>query len=61
MMITTEKPPIPLSKVEPDQKWSEPFADLLDEIYFSGYAKSLAEEFPETYNREFWYFVATYT
>lgn len=45
---------------EPNQKWAEPFADLLDEIYFSGYAISLAEEDPATYNREYFYFLSVY-
>lgn len=49
------------SEVEPSQKWAEPFADLLDEIYYPGYAISLAEESPVAYQREFWYFVETYT
>ena len=59
-MKTLTELPNPLSKVEPEQKWVEPFADLLDEIYFPGYAKSLAEENPEAYNREYWYFMALY-
>ncbi len=52
--------PNPLSKVEPDQKWAEPFADLLDEIYYRGYAKRLAEEFPETYQSEYYNFMLLY-
>ena len=49
------------NQVDTTQKWDEPFADLLNEIYYLGYAKNLAKESPEEYSREFWYFVEIYT
>lgn len=45
---------------ESNQKWEEPFKDLLDEIYWSGYAETLAEENPEAYSLEYYYFMALY-
>lgn len=41
-------------------KWQEPFNDLLDEIYFPGFAKQLVEERPEEYAREYFYFMQLY-
>ena len=45
---------------ESTQKWEEPFRDLLDEIYFPGYAENLAIENPKAFNREYYYFMALY-
>ena len=42
------------------QKWEEPFRELLDEIYWLGYAETLAEESTEIYCREYFYFMAMY-
>ncbi|MFK5895015.1 MAG: hypothetical protein QM504_17495 [Pseudomonadota bacterium] len=41
-------------------KWQEPFNDLLDTIYFSGFAQQLMDESPKEYNREYWYFLQIY-
>ena len=41
-------------------KWQEPFNDLLDEIYYPGFAKQLVEESPEEYSREYFYFMQLY-
>jgi hypothetical protein len=41
-------------------RWQEPFDDLLDEIYWKGYSHHLVEESPETYQREFFHFIAQY-
>ena len=49
-----------ITKLQTTQKWEEPFRQLLYEIYFPGYAKSLAEENPEAYNIEYFYFMALY-
>jgi len=43
-----------------NQKWEGPFRDLLDEIYWSGYAETLAEENPEAYSLEYFYFMELY-
>jgi len=41
-------------------KWLEPFHQLLDEIYYAGYAEKLADENPEAFNLEYWYFLELY-
>ena len=41
-------------------KWQEPFNDLLDEIYFNGYAADLILNDPQEYSREYFYFMALY-
>ena len=52
--------------VKPDQllelslKWEAPFRDLLNQIYWAGYAEQLLEKDPEGYNREYFYFIRTY-
>ena len=43
------------------QKWLEPFCSLLDEIYWPGYAETLAKENPEEFNRQYFYFLAQYS
>ncbi len=51
---------IPEESIEPSQKWEQPFRQLMDEIYYPGYASTLAEENPEAYNREYFYFMELY-
>ena len=46
---------------EPTQKWEEPFRDMLDEIYWPGYAENLAKENPKAYNIEYYNFMALYS
>ena len=54
------------TNIEPDkllelsQKWEIPFRDLLDEIYWPGYAERLASENPEAYQMEYDYFIQLY-
>ncbi len=45
---------------EPDQKWEQPFRELLSEIYWPGYAENLARENPTAYQREYYYFISLY-
>jgi hypothetical protein len=42
------------------QKWELPFRDLLDEIYYLGYAAMIIVEYPEEYHRQYWYFIQMY-
>jgi hypothetical protein len=42
------------------QKWELPFRDLLDEIYYPGYAAMIIVEDPEEYHRQYWYFIKMY-
>ena len=42
------------------QKWELPFRDLLDEIYFPGYAEQILEENPEYYQSEYEAFIRLY-
>ena len=52
--------------VKPDQllelsmKWDIPFRELLDQIYWSGYAEWLLKENLEGYQTEYYYFIALY-
>ena len=41
-------------------RWEQAFRDLLDEIYWSGYAERLFENEPEQYAREYWHFIVLY-
>jgi len=41
-------------------KWEQSFRDLLDEIYYEGYAMLLLKEDPETYKKEYDAFIALY-
>lgn len=41
-------------------RWEESFRDLLNEIYWTGYAERLFENDPQQYQREYWYFIAIY-
>jgi len=54
-MITTE-----LTNSEVLQKWELPFRDLLDEIWWPGYADELLRDNPDEYAREYWYFIRIY-
>lgn len=56
MTITEE-----INTLQTAQKWLQPFRDLLDEIYFPDYAEYLAEENPEEFNRQYFYFLAQYS
>ena len=42
------------------QKWEQPFQQMMDEIYWSGYAEKLAAENPTAYQTEYFYFLAMY-
>ncbi len=55
-MITTD------SNIAADthQKWEQPFRDLLDEIWWPGYADDLLQNNPQEYSREYWYFIQLY-
>ncbi len=46
--------------IEPTQKWEQPFKELLDEIYWPGYAENLVMENPETYKSEYSNFIQLY-
>lgn len=59
-MKTYVQNPKPDKELELSMKWKGAFENLLDEIYFTGYSQQLLEESPEEYNREYWYFLATY-
>lgn len=54
------------TNTEPDQllelsmKWEVPFRELLDQIYWSGYAEQLIEENPDAYQSEYFYFISLY-
>ena len=50
-----------ITLAESTQKWEEPFRNLLDEIYFPGYAEDLAKEHPEEFSRQYFYFLAQYS
>jgi hypothetical protein len=41
-------------------KWEQSFRELLDEIYYEGYAAYLLEEDPDAYRREYDAFIALY-
>ena len=43
-----------------DQSLKEIFDEMLTDIYFEGYAKQLADENPEYYTSEFYYFKLLY-
>jgi len=49
-----------ITKLETAQKWEEPFKNLLDEIWYPGYSQQLAEEKPEEYQTEYYYFISLY-
>ncbi|MFK5857225.1 MAG: hypothetical protein QM503_13930 [Bacteroidota bacterium] len=61
MYINNDKECVDIS-VQNDQPlmWQQPFNDLLDEIYYPGYADKLMDEDPESYSREYWYFMQLY-
>ncbi len=42
------------------QKWEQPFRELMDEIYYPGYAQQLIIDDPEDYQREYFYFIQLY-
>ena len=46
--------------LELSQKWEIPFRDLLDQIYWPGYADQLIEENPDAYHTEYFYFISLY-
>lgn len=56
-MYTNE---ISTEPIEVLQKWEQPFRELMDQIYFSGYSDQLLSEDPDTYHREYWYFIKIY-
>lgn len=58
-MITINEITIP-TEVEPTQKWEQPFKDLLDEIFWSGYSEQLIKDDPRSYQREYFYFMQLY-
>jgi|AntAceMinimDraft_14_1070370.scaffolds.fasta_scaffold186093_1 hypothetical protein len=45
---------------ESNESLKEVFDDMLTDIYFEGYAKQLAEENPEYYALEYYYFKLLY-
>ena len=53
-------------KIKPDKKlqlsmrWESAYRDLMDDIYFPGYAKQLIEEDPSHYQREYEAFIELY-
>lgn len=49
-----------MNEYETTQKWEDPFKTLLDEIYYPGYAETLAEENPEAYKLEYNNFINLY-
>ena len=46
--------------IESSQKWEQPFQELLDEIYWPGYAQDLCVKNSKEYSREFFYFRQLY-
>lgn len=46
---------------ETNESLREVFDDMLTDIYFEGYAKQLAEENPEYYAKELYYFLQLYS
>lgn len=46
--------------IESNQRWREPFCELLDQIYFEGYSKKLAKENPFAFKLEFSSFLRIY-
>ncbi len=42
------------------QKWELPFRDLLDEIYYPGYAEQIIQDDPEAYQSEYEAFMRLY-
>ena len=42
------------------QKWEAPFRDLLDEIYYPGYAEQIIQNDPAYYTSEYLAFMALY-
>lgn len=59
-MSYTDNPLNDENQVDTTQKWDEPFRELLDDIFYPGYADNLAEENPVAYNTEYYYFLAVY-
>ena len=47
-------------KEEKLMKWEQSFRDLLDEIYYEGYAEFLLKEDPDAYRLEYDAFMALY-
>ena len=41
-------------------RWESAYRDLMDDIYFPGYAKQLIEEDPSHYQREYEAFIELY-
>jgi len=42
------------------QKWEQPFRELMDQIYYPGYAQQLIRENPMEYARQYFYFIKLY-
>ncbi len=51
---------IPDRPLELSLKWENAFQDLLNEIYFEGYAQQLLVENPTAYQSEYYYFISLY-
>jgi|FLOH01.1.fsa_nt_gi hypothetical protein len=51
---------IDVTQIEVLQKWEEPFRDLLNQIWWPGYATDLMQNNPDEYAREYFYFMALY-
>ena len=52
--------PDDLIQEESNESLREVFDDMLTDIYYEGYAKQLADENPEYYTSEFYYFRLLY-
>ena len=50
-----------IETMQTNQKWIEPFMDLLNDIWWPKYAENLAKEDPEEFNRQYFYFLAQYS